>query len=145
MPEENVGVGLEGEKNGSAAASVEMSPAKEETASALVEVPAPVENRSEQAEAQFDAILSKMVPTTTVVAAAQDDSVVVSDAKDIAATVDEDSKIQKLLDLASVKGVPHAVKVARSLKDYYALDRMHDDMADKLYDGLLAQGLIGKE
>ena len=67
------------------------------------------------------------------------------DAKSIGETVDEESKIQKLLDLASTKGVVHAVKVARSLRDDYALDQMHDALANKLYEGLVARGLITKE
>jgi hypothetical protein len=58
---------------------------------------------------------------------------------------DEESAVQKLLDLAGAKGVAHAVNVARKLNDYYALDRMHDELADRLYDGLLARGLIEKE
>jgi hypothetical protein len=70
---------------------------------------------------------------------------VVLDAKHISALTDEASKVQKLLDLAQTKGVVHAVKVARSLKDYYALDMMHDELSDKLYQGLLEKGLIEKE
>lgn len=98
----------------------------------------------ERAEAKFDAILSQ---ATRAAASAppSDAAQVVSDTDDIAATVDEESRIQKLLDLAGAKGVPHAVRVARSLKDYYALDRMHDDLVDKLYQGLLAKGLIDQE
>jgi len=69
----------------------------------------------------------------------------VLDAKHIGALSDEESKVQKLLDLASTKGVVHAVKVARSLKDYYALDRMHDELSGKLYQGLLDKGMIEKE
>lgn len=67
------------------------------------------------------------------------------DAKSIGEEVDEESKIQKLLDLANTKGVVHAVKVARSLSDYYVLDRMHDELVDKFYEGLLAKGMITKE
>jgi len=69
----------------------------------------------------------------------------VLDAKSIGETIDEESKIQKLVDLASTKGVVYAVKVARSLGDYYALDRMHDELVDKFYEGLLEKGLIQKD
>ncbi len=100
------------------------------------------ETGREKTEERYNEILSKVTPQTTV---ASDDNAVILDAKHIGALTDEESKVQKLLDLASTKGVAHAVKVARSLKDYYALDRMHDELADKLYQGLLDKGLIEKE
>lgn len=102
-----------------------------------------IEGGLEQTEGKYNEILSKVVPQTSTTT--HSDEEVSLDAKSIGNTVDEESKIQKLLDLAQTKGVAHAVKVARSLSDYYALDRMHDDMADKLYEGLLAKGLIAKE
>lgn len=102
-----------------------------------------IEGGQEQAEGKYEEILSKVSPKGAAAASADED--VVLDAKHISATIDEESKIQKLLDLASAKGVVHAVKVARSLNDYYALDQMHDALADKLYQGLLEQGLIHKD
>jgi hypothetical protein len=102
-----------------------------------------IEGGQERMEGKYEEILSKVSPKGT--AAASADEEVALDAKNISATIDEESKIQKLLDLASTKGVAHAVKVARSLNDYYALDQMHDALADKLYQGLLEQGLIHKD
>lgn len=101
-----------------------------------------VESGKEQLEGKYNEILSKVTPGGSV--ATTDDNVAL-DAKSIGATADEESKIQKLLDLAATKGVVHAVNVARKLQDYYALDRMHDELVDKLYDGLLAKGLISKD
>lgn len=101
------------------------------------------ETGREKTEERYNEILSKVSPQKT--ASLSDDDAVVLDAKHIGALTDEESKVQKLLDLAGVKGVAHAVKVARSLRDYYALDRMHDELADKLYQGLLEKGLIEKE
>ena len=129
------GKGPSSEKQGNAGGNIEIFPAGEKEAA--------VEGGKEQVEGKYNEILSKVSPTSPVLASSDEDAVL--DAKSIGDTVDEESKIQKLLDLASTKGVVHAVKVARSLKDYYALDRMHDELIDKLYDGLLAKGLITKE
>jgi hypothetical protein len=97
----------------------------------------------EQSEAKYDKILSRVAPTTATVSVADGDAAI--DAKSLSEIADEQSKVQKLIDLAQTKGVEHAVEVARSLEDYYVLDRMHDEMADKLYEGLLEKGLIEKE
>lgn len=102
------------------------------------------ETGREKTEERYQEILSQVIPKGNVTSG-DDDAVIVLDAKHIGALTDEESKVQKLLDLASAKGVAHAVKVARSLRDYYALDRMHDELADKLYQGLLDKGLIEKE
>jgi len=105
--------------------------------------PETLENTREHADGKYQEILAKVSSGNTVQTHSDED--VVLDAKSIGETVDEESKIQKLLDLASTKGVVHAVKVARSLRDDYALDQMHDALANKLYEGLVARGLITKE
>lgn len=110
---------------------------------ATPEKEASAEKKSERGEGKYQEILAKVSPASVAPPHSDDD--VISDTKSIAATVDEESKIQKLLDLAGSKGVVYAVKVARSLKDYYALDMMRDALADKLYDGLLDRGLIQKD
>lgn len=111
----------------------------------VVEVPVTRESWREKAGERYSEILSKVTPTHTQSTTDDDDTALVLDAKHIGALTDEESKVQKLLDLAGSKGVVYAVKVARSLKDYYALDRMHDELAGKLYQGLLERGLIEKE
>lgn len=101
------------------------------------------EQKEDRAEGKYKEILATVVPTTA--SSTHTDEDVLLDAKHVNATVDEESKIQKILDLAGTKGVVHAVKVARTLDDYYALDQVHDALADRLYEGLLARGLITKE
>jgi hypothetical protein len=123
--------------------SVEQAPAPSPETVVDVEKLVLHETGREKTEERYNEILSKVSPQKT--ASLSDDDAVVLDAKHIGALTDEESKVQKLLDLAGVKGVTHAVKVTRSLKDYYALDRMHDELADKLYQGLLEKGLIEKE
>lgn len=142
MPEEvfegeNKGDGQESfsGKPGSEEGSIEIFPVGEKEVSS--------EGGREQPEGKYDKILSRVTPVGPVMASTDGDAA--SDAKNIGVTADEESKIQKLLDLAATKGVAHAVKVARSLRDYYALDRMHDELVDKLYEGLLAKGLISKD
>ena len=102
-----------------------------------------IEGGQERIEGKYEEILSKVSPASAVQSHPDED--VALDTKSISATMDEESKIQKLLDLAGTKGVVHAVRVARSLDDYYALDQMHDALADKLYQGLLERGLIHKD
>lgn len=111
-----------------------------------VEVVTSGEIAPEQTPEKYQEILSRVTPTKTVSATDDDHAdTVVLDAKHIGAMTDEEDKVRKLLDLAATKSVVHAVKVARSLRDYYALDRMHDELAGKLYQGLLERGMITKE
>lgn len=103
------------------------------------------ETAREKVSEQYSEILSKVTPASGSQSDDDANGDIVLDAKHIGGMTDEESKVQKLIDLAGTKGVAHAVKVARSLKDYYALDRMHDELTDKLYQGLLEKGLIEKE
>lgn len=110
------------------------------------EMPKVPETVSERVEGKYHELLSRVTPTqASSINTDDDENSAVLDAKHIGALTDEASKVQKLLDLAQTKGVVHAVKVARSLRDYYALDTMHDELSGKLYQGLLEQGLIKGE
>lgn len=112
----------------------------------VVEAAIPGEIAPEQAPEKYQEILSRVTPTKAALVTDEDHAdTVMLDAKHIGAMTDEEGKVQKLLDLAATKSVVHAVKVARSLKDYYALDRMHDELSGKLYQGLLERGMITKE
>ncbi len=73
------------------------------------------------------------------------DAQVQHDAAQVSAQTDADSKVTQLVDLASTKGVVYAVKVARSLNDFYVLDQMHDGLVGKFYESLKAKGLISEE
>lgn len=101
------------------------------------------EKQGERIEGKYLEILQKTSPGAPATVVKDDE--VKNDAKTIGALTDEETKVKRLLDLAQEKGVAQAVKVAYALKDYYVLDRMHDELADKLYDGLVAKGLITKE
>lgn len=72
---------------------------------------------------------------------ASDDAAVKFDADSIRHMEDAAGRVQKLLDLALVKGVAHAVSVAEHI-DAYTLDRTHDRMVDELSDELRKQGML---
>lgn len=89
-------------------------------------------------EAAYSKILSK-VKTPTAPA----DETVASDAKSTSVERSAEAKIERLVQLATQKGVIHAVKVARHLDDNYVLDEFHDRlMAEELHDALVKKGLI---
>ncbi len=69
---------------------------------------------------------------------------ITDDARNLSLLADVESQVTRLLDLATQKGIPHAVHVAQKMKDYYLLDRMHDEMVDKFYQGLVEKGLAEK-
>lgn len=144
MPEEIIEIEKKNESADESFSSKQSGGEGESNVPSLSEKEAHGESGREKIEGKYKEILSKV---SSKGAATKPTAVldVDLDAKSISTTVDEESKIQKLLDLASAKGVAHAVKVARTLDDYYALDQMHDALADKLYQGLLAQGLIQKD
>lgn len=105
------------------------------------------ERAGERARESFSEILSKM-PATALSPLSGDDSnaaSVATDAKAIHEETDEEAKVAKLLSLVETKGAEHAVRVALHLNDYYALDRMHDALAERFYDALVAKGVIGRE
>lgn len=70
---------------------------------------------------------------------------VTADAESLSQATDAASRVTQLVELAQVKGVVHAVEVARKMNDLYVLDTMHDELADKLYEALKAKGLIQGE
>lgn len=71
------------------------------------------------------------------------DDLIADDAKETSAEETAKAKVDKLVKLATNKGVVHAVKVARHLDDNYALDEFHGRLlADDLHDALVEKGLI---
>ncbi|MCW1888679.1 MAG: hypothetical protein KIH67_003955 [Candidatus Moranbacteria bacterium] len=48
--------------------------------------------------------------------------------------VDEEERVNKLLSLADTKGVVHAVNVARTLEDFYALDTFRDTLIERFHE-----------
>lgn len=99
-----------------------------------------VEATMDRGSEQYAKILSQV----NTQASTTDDEVN-QDATAVGALEEAEKKVHTLIELAQVKGVAHAVRVAKRMNDLYVLDTMHDELADKLYDGLLAKGLITKE
>ncbi len=100
------------------------------------------EKSSAEKDAAYNQILSKLSDDDD-----SDDKKgsgdVIGDAEKASQKTDAASQIQHLVDVASVKGVVHAVKVARHLEDNYVLDAFHDKlMADELHDALVKKGLL---
>ncbi len=97
------------------------------------------ERSAAESDATYQTILSKVETAKTQV----DDATVMADASVLDQQVDRESQITHLIDLATTKGVEHAVKVAQKAEDYYILDQLHDRLlADDLHSALLAKGLI---
>jgi len=126
-------------------------PQSENTLLQSAETPVPQETgiQTEQVdrnrEGKYNEILSKVTPGQQNTSLQITEESHQFDAKSISEAGDEASKVQKLIELAQAKGVVYAVKVARSLEDYYVLDTMHDELVDKLYEELLTKGLISKD
>ncbi|MFZ1627148.1 MAG: hypothetical protein WAT81_05095 [Candidatus Moraniibacteriota bacterium] len=68
-----------------------------------------------------------------------------SDAEKLGQVIDTTSQVNQLVELAQVKGLAHAVTVARKLNDLYVLDMTHDQFVDKWYEALKAKGLVQGE
>lgn len=100
------------------------------------------EGRQEKETNQFTEILNKAVPALGTTGSAGNAT---DDARNLSLLADIESQVTRLLDLATQKGIPHAVHVAQKMKNYYLLDRMHDEMVDKFYQGLVEKGLVGKD
>ncbi len=121
----------------------EKTPGQEqENASENAEGESNSENTQEIAPNQLNEILSKAGP---VLGASGSTGSATDDARNLSLLSDVESQVTRLLDLATQKGVPHAVHVAQKLKNYYLLDRMHDEMVGKFYQGLVEKGLVEKE
>ncbi|MBP7811325.1 MAG: hypothetical protein KA054_00560 [Candidatus Moranbacteria bacterium] len=100
------------------------------------------EKTQESETNQLAEILNKagtVLGTSGAVSSATDD------ARNLSLLADIESQVTRLLDLATQKGIPHAVHVAQKMKNYYLLDRMHDEMVDKFYQSLVEKGMMGKD
>lgn len=110
------------------------------------EVPAAPERAAERgseiAHEKYRDILSKVSPKKQTASDDDGDTVVDVDAQSVYSEVDAESRVSKLLSLAETKSPEYAVRVAMKLNDFYVLDRMHDEMAEKFYDALVEKGVI---
>lgn len=92
-------------------------------------------------EAAYSKILSKIGSHVHLATTGDED--VESDAQNVGAAADAETKIQNLVKLSEVKGIPHAVKVARHMEDNYTLDEFHDRLlGEELHAALVAKGMI---
>ena len=58
-------------------------------------------------------------------------------------TVDPETHVQHLVEIALQKGAVHAVKVARHMDDNYILDLFHDRLlSDQLHETLIQKGIV---
>ncbi|NTW27071.1 MAG: hypothetical protein HGA36_01980 [Candidatus Moranbacteria bacterium] len=104
-----------------------------------VEKEIPQEISAAEKDDSYGKILSKV----QTVAADVDQNVVAVDAQLGSVMMDAESQVQHLVDIASMKGVVHAVKVAQHMQDNYILDTFHDRMlSEELHDALVAKGMI---
>ena len=56
--------------------------------------------------------------------------------------LDTAGQVKKLAVLAFEKGISHSIKVARSLKDAYLLDELHDKLVGELHQELVKKGKL---
>ena len=99
------------------------------------------EERALEKEKTYSKILSKVKSAQ----ASADDSAdtVANDAQETAETATPEAKVDKLVKLAMIKGVVHAVKVAKHMDDNYTLDEFHDKlMAKEFHSALVEKGII---
>ena len=107
---------------------------------ATVEKEATREISAAESDDSYGKILSKVQAVSTEDI---DQNAVALDAAVGAQKMDAESQVQHLVDLASQKGVVHAVKVAQHMRDNYILDTFHDKMlGEELHSALVAKGMI---
>lgn len=94
----------------------------------------------ERANEKYREILTKVsgVPVPATDVSIEEDV----DAKAVYGETDAEARVNKLLSLAETKSPEYAVRVAMRLNDFYVLDRVHDEMAEKFYDALVERGVI---
>ena len=139
MPDEQVGFGPAALEN----PETDSFATKEESLAEAPSVPESEPALPEQGN-KYEKLLSAVGQTASPQAIVTNDEAKV-DIDHLQTFESEEEKIEQLVKLAQTKGVVHAVQVANRLKDYYALDMLHDELTDNFYDALLAQGLITKE
>ena len=68
---------------------------------------------------------------------------IAQDASDTHMQHDRESQVNHLVNIATTKGVEHAVKVAEHMEDYYVLDQFHDMLlSEEFHRELQARGLM---
>lgn len=103
-----------------------------------------VEKAPEVASAEKDQAYNKILSKVqTQIPVAAPTTSVSDDAKAVSEKMDAESQVKHLVEIATQKGVVHAVKVARHMESNYILDSFHDKMlSEELHKALLEKGLI---
>ncbi len=129
MPEETMpGTGAERSKETGPSDGIEHAP----------------ETAAESAKEKYAEMMAQVRPAMPAAPTPADEAVAV-DAKAVYDETDAEARVTKLMSLAETKGAAHAVRVAERLNDFYVLDRMHDELAEKFYDALKAKGMLKDE
>lgn len=129
MPEETIpGTGTERSKEAGPSDGIEHAP----------------ETAAESAKEKYAEMMAQVRPVAPAASMPADEAVAV-DAKAVYDETDAEARVTKLISLAETKGAAHAVRVAGRLNDFYVLDRMHDELAEKFYDALKAKGMLKDE
>jgi hypothetical protein len=148
MPEERISY-LEPIDESEADVSRKFGPKEAAMPAGRVEAPDVPEARTERREgfAEKEESYRKILAVASARPSrpASDDRAVTDDVQALSAEMDADSHVRQLVDVAMAKGLVHAVQVARKLGDFYVLDRMHDELAEKFYDALVERGVIERE
>ncbi len=109
------------------------------------------EKRAERKHSQEKEHVTESVPSydeilKRVQTDAQDDDSdhkeISRDAQDVAAESSVEGRVERLIDLALTKGPVYAVKVARHVSDFYALDKVHDELACHFFEKLREKKLL---
>jgi len=103
----------------------------------LVEKEQVFEQAPEQKNERVGELLQK-IDTHTASLQATTQNQVKDDAANLS-LIDEEERVTRLLSLADTKGVVHAVSVARTLEDFYALDVFRDTLIERLHEKLESQ------
>lgn len=102
------------------------------------------ETAAESAKEKYAEMMAQVQPAAPAAPMTADETVAI-DAKAVYDETDAEARVTKLMSLAETKGAVHAVRVAERLNDFYVLDRMHDELAEKFYDALKAKGMLKDE
>lgn len=102
------------------------------------------ETAAESAKEKYAEMMAQVQPAASAAPMPADEAVAI-DAKAVYDETDAEARVTKLMSLAETKGAAHAVRVAERLNDFYVLDRMHDELAEKFYDALKAKGMLKDE
>lgn len=101
-----------------------------------------VEMGKVEKDSTYNQIVSKISKTTNDVTT--DD--VKNDAQMVSEKMDAESQIQHLVEIATSKGVTHAIKVAKHIDDNYVMDMLHDKLiSDEFHKVLVEKNFISPE